>query len=802
MIQKTFDLFLPVFTDVSIAKELDELATCNRVQNIYVWSSVTNFFSVSSSKVKFLPVEQFGDTSMYVDMAERAHADYVVALIKELNPLPSLNALLRMCDAMVDNSSMLYSDYSKTVNGVCEPAPAIDYQFGSLRNDFDFGSVVVYRTSALKGYILQNLEYTKYAGFYQLRLAMSRMGNIQHLAENLYTAKEPDARKSGEKQFDYVNPAQRNVQVEMESVCTAHLKSIGGYLTPFKYTETDLSIGDFPVEASVVIPVLNRASTIADAIRSVLAQKCSFAFNILVVDNYSTDETGKIVDSFNDERVRHIVPEQFDLGIGGCWNLAVNSEYCGRFAVQLDSDDLYSDENTLQRVVDGFYEQRCAMLIGSYRICNFDLETLPPGIIDHREWSEENGRNNALRINGLGAPRAFFTPVIREVGFPNVSYGEDYAVGLQISRNYRIGRIYDVLYLCRRWGGNSDAALSHQKVNMHNYYKDSLRTNELNARMALVKRMQKPSFGALTSFFDNQLNVWPHVAERFSALERVSIRNLDCGVVLQYNPDRIVSAAAKVDDKSIEKRPCFLCRNNRPKEQITEQTLVNVEVLVNPYPILPYHFTLPLDNHVPQCLISVLGDMLALAKRWNKMAIFYNGAKCGASAPDHAHLQAVRATDIPLLGKSWRNRLWRNSYPVFATGGNIIYRITSYIVPLYVVESVDADSSITLIKRFMRALPLCDNEKEPRINVLSVYRKGKGYLTYIFPRAKHRPACYLSASENRRMISPGLLDMAGLVITPLKEDFETISEQEVVSILREVAIDENMALDVEQNLNE
>lgn len=802
MIQKTFDLFLPVFTDAFPMAELCELANCNSVNNIYVWSAALNPFDTFSSKIKVLPIDVFGDSSMYFDMAKRAQSEYVVLFTKELSPLPSLDTLLRMCDAMRNDSSMLYSDYSKVVNGACEPAPTIDYQFGSLRNDFCFGSVVILRTSTLKEYVKENLPYSKFAGFYQLRLAMSRLGNLQHLPENLYVENEYDNRKSGEKQFDYVNPAQRDVQIDMECVCTDHLKRIGGYLPPYKYTEIDLSNGDFPVEASVVIPVLNRASTIADAIRSVLAQKCSFPFNILVVDNHSTDGTGLIIDSFSDERVHHIVPKQLNLGIGGCWNLAVNNKNCGRFAVQLDSDDLYSDENTLQRVVDGFYEQKCAMLIGSYRICNFELQTLPPGVIDHREWSEENGRNNALRINGLGAPRAFYTPIIRQIGFPNVSYGEDYAVGLQISRNYRIGRIYDVLYLCRRWDGNSDAALSHQKVNAHNTYKDSLRTKELHARVSLVKKMQKPSFLSLQKFYDKQLSLWNDVARRFNALNNVSVRNLDSGLVLQYNPDRIISASAKVDKESIKKRPCFLCKKNRPKEQIAENTLGNIEVLVNPYPILPSHFTLPLSNHTPQTLMAMYSDMLTLAKRWQKMAIFYNGEKCGASAPDHAHLQAVRSNDIPLLGKMWKNKLWQNAYPVLATNGNIIYRIISYVVPLYVIEAVDLNGSIELMRQLMQALPLYDDEKEPRMNVLSVYRREKGYLTYIFPRAKHRPDCYFSADEDNCMISPGLLDMAGLVIMPREQDFINATEAKVISVLREVAIDENEALDVEQKLGD
>ncbi|MBQ5627600.1 MAG: glycosyltransferase family 2 protein, partial [Bacteroidaceae bacterium] len=381
-------------------------------------------------------------TTCFKEIAGRAKADFLLLIGKDGVAVDD-EQLDAMANAMPADAVMGYSHYRKKVDGNVTDAPTIDLQAGSLRNDFDFGPVVLFRVEALKRYLELRLDEYTYAGFYQLRLAMERIGKIYHHPEYVYTVDEDDTRKSGEKQFDYVNPAQRDVQIEMEQVCTAHLKAIDAWLMPCKYDRIDLSAGDFPVEASVVIPVLNRESTIADAITSVLKQKCSFAFNILVVDNHSTDRTPQIIDSFADERVVHIIPSRNDLGIGGCWNLAVNDARCGRFAVQLDSDDIYSDENTLQHIVDGFYEQQCAMLIGSYRICDFELNTLPPGVIDHAEWTEENGRNNALRINGLGAPRAFYTPVLREVKVPNTSYGEDYALGLNFSRKYQIGRVYD-----------------------------------------------------------------------------------------------------------------------------------------------------------------------------------------------------------------------------------------------------------------------------------------------------------------------------------------------------------------------
>ena len=319
-------------------------------------------------------------------------------------------------------------------------------------------------------------------------MKLSQLYALVHANEYLYSEVEEDNRKSGEKQFDYVDPRNRDRQIEMEKACTQHLKEIGGYLEP-NFKDIDFNQGDFEVEASVIIPVRNRAATISAAIESVLKQQTSFKFNIIIIDNHSTDGTTEAIDAFKaDERVVHLVPERNDLGIGGCWNYGVNDARCGKFAVQLDSDDLYKDEHTLQTIVNAFYEQKCAMVIGSYMMTDFDLNELPPGVIDHKEWTPDNGRNNALRINGLGAPRAFYTPVLRAIGLPNTSYGEDYAMGLNISRQYQIGRIYDVLYLCRRWGGNSDAALSIEKVNANNLYKDRIRTWELEARIAANKQ--------------------------------------------------------------------------------------------------------------------------------------------------------------------------------------------------------------------------------------------------------------------------------------------------------------------------
>ena len=726
-------------------------------------------------------------TSRVKDAAAAAKGDFLLFIGKDGVCVDDVK-LDEMCLAMPEEAVMAYSHYRKIVNGEPADAPTIDLQPGSLRNDFDFGPLMLFRVKALERYLEMQLGDYRYAGLYQLRLAMERIGKVYHHCDYVYTVDEDDMRKSGEKQFDYVNPAQREVQVEMEKVCTHHLKEIKAWLPPCKYKEIDLSIGDFPVEASVIIPVLNRESTIGDAIASVLGQKTDFTFNILVVDNHSTDRTGEIIDSFGDGRVVHVKPARKDLGIGGCWELAVNDARCGRFAVQLDSDDIYSDENTLQRVVDAFHEQQCAMLVGTYRICDFELNTLPPGVIDHREWTEENGRNNALRINGLGAPRAFFTPVIREVGFPNVSYGEDYAVGLQISRNYKIGRIYDVLYLCRRWGGNSDAALSHEKVNAHNLYKDSLRTAELEARQALIASMETLSREEVDAFFESQLACWPQAAERFSALSTVKVRELECGIKLQYNPSRAVSTAAKVDAASLAQRPCFLCASNRPTEQVSKMAMGAFEVLVNPYPILPFHLTLAAKEHKPQLFAPMYADMLNLAREWSGIALFYNGAKCGASAPDHAHLQAVRCSDVPLFDETWHEIISSGCEPVYVHEDGAIYNVRGYVVPLFMVVASTVSHSIAMTKRLLSAMPMGGNDKEPMMNVFVQYDPTEGYVTYVLPRALHRPSCYNVQGDGQRLVSPGALDMAGVMVTPRECDFLSIDSDEAVAILREVAL--------------
>ena len=423
--------------------------------------------------------------------AETLTEDFILINIKPFPYELGYLALERFAEvAEYTGADMLYSDHYELVatsDGKKERRrhPAIDCQRGALRDDFDFGPVMVFRAESFRKAVAQmDVDYS-FGAMYDLRL---RMDKIVHIGEFLYTEVETDLRKSGEKQFDYVNPRNREVQVEMEKICTAYLKRAGAYIAPgFKQVEKDDSMTS-AVTASVVIPVFNRVRTVADAVKSALSQKCDFGYNVIVVDNHSTDGTSDVLAGIYDPRLVVIVPERLDLGIGGCWNTAVHDSRCGTYAVQLDSDDVYKDEMTLQKVVDVFRKEGCGMVIGSYEMTDFNMNPLPPGIIDHKEWTDDNGRNNALRINGLGAPRAFYVPLLRKMNFPNVSYGEDYAVGLRISREYRIGRIYEPIYCCRRWEGNSDAALDIVKVNANNLYKDSIRTWEFEARLAMNGR--------------------------------------------------------------------------------------------------------------------------------------------------------------------------------------------------------------------------------------------------------------------------------------------------------------------------
>ena len=437
--------------------------------------------SDSFTGVTILSGVSLRSTQTLRSIAEAASEKFILIYTKDQPLEMGLFALDRFIAVADDTKAdMLYADHLELIDGQRRKHPLIECQAGALRDDFDFGSVLVFRTSSFRKAVRAMENDYEWGALYDLRL---RMKKIVHVNEYLYTEVETDTRKSGEKQFDYVDPKNRAVQIEMEQICTEHLKRIGAYLEP-KFKDVEFT-GGFPVTASVVIPVYNRVRTVKDAVESALSQKCDFPFNVIVVDNHSTDGTTKLLEEIaaKDARLIHIVPAKYDLGIGGCWNLAVHDKACGEFAVQLDSDDVYSGTDTLAKIVSAFREQNCAMVVGTYQMTDFDMQPIPPGVIDHREWTEDNGRNNALRVNGLGAPRAFWTPLLRTINLPNTSYGEDYALGLRISREYRIGRIYDVLYCCRRWEGNSDAALDIERVNANNLYKDRIRTWELAARM-------------------------------------------------------------------------------------------------------------------------------------------------------------------------------------------------------------------------------------------------------------------------------------------------------------------------------
>ncbi|MBF1079093.1 MAG: glycosyltransferase family 2 protein [Prevotellaceae bacterium] len=430
------------------------------------------------------------------DIANKATAPYTLLYLKgqfiKLGYL-ALDRMLALAD--ITKAGMIYADhYNIAADGTRSEAPVIDYQAGSLRDDFNFGSVLLFRTESLKEAASMMKADYQAAGFYDLRLKLTEKYSLEHINEYLYSEVELDTRKTGEKLFDYVDPKNRASQIEMEQAATEYLKEVGGYLKP-GFKDVDITEGEFPVEMTVMIPVRNRIRTIRDAIDSALQQKTTFKYNVFVVENgpecHSTDGTTEAVDEYTDPRLIHVVTERRDLCVGGSWNLAAHDPRCGRFIVQLDSDDVYLDENTLQKFYDAFQEQKVAMLIGSYVLTDINKNILPPGKIDHAEWTPENGRNNALRINGLGAPRAFFTPVLRSIPMPNVNYGEDYALGLAISRHYLIGRIYDPLYCCRRWDDNSDGDLSIEKENKNNTYKDRIRTWELQARIALNKNNEK-----------------------------------------------------------------------------------------------------------------------------------------------------------------------------------------------------------------------------------------------------------------------------------------------------------------------
>lgn len=790
--REKIDLFLPCEYIDDAQNALSVLHEYKTVQHIHFLVSAD--FAAHHQVPEgctFVITDRLESSNTIVSIAENTDADYVMICTRHTTIGWGNNTLERFLRVADDTDAvMVYADHYKMVEGKMEKHPVIDYQSGSLRDDFDFGSLWCIKAQALADYIAQpDREEYQFAALYDLRLYLSRVGEIFHLNEFLYSEAELDTRKSGEKQFDYVNPRNREVQIEMEKACTQHLGKVGALIDTTFYRQPDFGEQDFEYEASVIIPVFNREKTVADAVKSALGQKASFKFNVIVVNNHSTDRTGEILDELKVDNLIQIVPERTDLGIGGCWNEAINSSFCGKFAVQLDSDDLYSSPKTLQKIVDAFYKQKAAMIIGSYRMCDFDLNTLPPGLIDHKEWTDENGCNNALRINGLGAPRAFFTPLVRQIQFPNTSYGEDYALGLAFSRRYRIGRIYDELYLCRRWGGNSDAALSVEKMNANNLYKDRLRTMELKARQHMLQgKADIMEDSSISRFFNRQLEVWTDARHRFRDLKHVETRQFSDQLKLQWNPARIVSTGAKIDKKTLGERPCFLCDKNRPKEQMSKQIDEKFHLLVNPFPILPVHFTIPARKHQPQLIYKNYGEMHRFISLHSDLMVFYNGPKCGASAPDHLHFQAGTNGILPLQ-TNWQ-RLSRNLTDIISLNDEEkISVVRDFIVPAFVIISKSAESDEALFRRLYKAMPQRGDETEPMMNIIS-WRKGEEFISVVIPREKHRPEAYFAEGDAQFVVSPGALDMSGLIITPREEDFRKLTEEKALSLLQECGVSE------------
>ena len=692
--------------------------------------------------------------------------------------------------------------------------PLIDYQQGSIRDDFNFGPLLLFSCSAIKIAIQKYgpLPSEENAALYDLRLKISAEHDLIHVPEFLYTVsvdKQKKIKKSDRKAeapFAYVAKENFNRQKKLEKIATNHLKRLGAYLSPRRKI-INREPHDLQWNVSIVIPVLNRKETIADALNSALEQKTNFAFNVIVVDNHSMDGTSDILKKFAAKypHVHHIIPSRHDLGIGGCWNEAIYSSHCGHYSIQLDSDDLYSSKKTLQKIVDTLRRNNYAMVIGSYTIVNKSLKKIPPGLIAHKEWTQANGHNNALRINGLGAPRAFNTSVIREIGFPNVSYGEDYAVALRIAREYKIGRIYESLYLCRRWTDNTDAGLSVEKQNRNDLYKDKLRTAEIEARKLINKEKPLPDSNRIFAEFnggkdsslpllcqrlyDSQKKSWPQLAAACRDLASAQTRKLsgeNYKVILQYNPARAVSSGAAVDKESIKKRPCFLCDNNLPREQLGVLYRGQYLILCNPAPIFEKHFTIVSLRHEQQAIASSVDWLLRLSADLPDYSAFYNGPACGASAPDHLHFQTIPKNVLPFL------REFKKLSPVQGKS-SVRYSLGKDFDRSFIV--LESKNAKALTKHFLRLLKtaqkILTTNDEPLVNVICTYT-GDCWSLVTFLRRKHRPDSYFAKGENRIFISPGAVDMAGVIITPRLDDYNRLDCNTIRDIYQEVSLPEDI----------
>ncbi|MEN6360910.1 MAG: DUF4922 domain-containing protein [Smithella sp.] len=798
-------------------------------------------------------------------------SDYLLVMDAATDVSCDLRALRRLVAVARDTGAgMIYSDYFDNRDGHFTGHPLNDYQPGSLSDTFNFGPFFMLSTAAIQ-FALQKygtLPFDPDEAFYDLRLKISIDYHLIHIPEFLYTVsakKRKNAKTAGGKTdalFAYV--ARENVvrQKKMEMIATRHLKRIGAHLSA-PTGLADKNPEDLLWKASIVIPVLNRKKTIADALTSALGQKTDFPFNILVLDNHSTDGTTEILKQYAVKypHIHHLIPRRHDLGIGGCWNEAIDSPFCGRYAVQLDSDDLYASPQTLQKTVNALRKGPYAMVVGSYTLVNERLKAIPPGLIDHREWTNRNGHNNLLRVGGIGAPRAFDTTILRRIGFPNVSYGEDYAVALRLSREYRIGRIYESLYLCRRWTDNTDAGLSVEKQNRNDDYKDKLRTIEIKARQQINEKEKSiqnindknqkayrhsraggnpeflntgfpvalrlpgmtneavaapfqtadrqtvssasrapnrifaefPGNGSTTlsvlcrTFFESQKKSWPALASACRELEAVRQKKVSCGtysVTLQYNPARSISSGAAVDPESIKKRPCFLCADHRPARQSGILYRNHYWILCNPAPIFPHHFTIASLAHKPQEITSSLDNLLQIASDASPdYTVFYNGPACGASAPDHLHFQLIPLDAIPFL-----NEL--EEQPAVKRASSLSRPEKGLDRSIVILRSKDPGILKAHFQRLLKAFQkLSRIGDEPLLNVFCVQRNDAWIIT-VFLRRKHRPDAYFAEGENRIFISPGAIDMAGVVITPQIKDYERLDGDALRKIYREVSLDE------------
>lgn len=800
------DCYLPAAEWSELNETIRSLCESEIVGDVYVVGAETlediPVEGVWSEKCKWLkgafPLTHVSNLSL---MSEKSAEDSYILLYTQPNRLKlGYRAIERMKRVMDDtHAKMIYSDYGilEQDGQLREICTLTDFCGGSVRSDFDFGPLWMVRQDLLKEVcsfvqeepeLKENAYVKQFGGAYLLALS-TLLDNKSicpfHIDEVLYCTTAHDARSAAEKQFDYVSPKGTAEGKGMEQIFTSFLRRCGAYIDATDLLDADLTEGEFDYEASVIIPVRNRVRTIADAVRSALSQETDFDFNVIVVDNHSTDGTTEVLNQLAAEssRVLHLIPARTDLGIGGCWNLAIHHKSCGKFAVQLDSDDLYSSPHTLKIMVDAFYQQKVAMVVGAYQITDFNLNPLPPGVIDHREWTPENGHNNLLRVNGIGAPRAFSTQVLRQsVEIPNISYGEDYSIGLQMSRFYRIGRVYDVVYLCRRWEGNSDSNLSREKQNANNCLKDKLRLIELKARMS-----SKMSASLCKTEFDRQLEDWPEARMNFAHMKQSArrvFRHGDIQLLMQYNAHRKASVTADVT--KLEERPCFLCAENRPKEQRVLGREKNVEILVNPYPVLDGHLTVATVQHVPQNIDLLYSMMLELSARYGENFVtFYNGPRCGASAPNHAHFQVVEGGNVlPLLVGETSFR-YEEIASLSDQSGSVSFLTAGYPVTPFRLWAKTTRSAALLLKSVCSVLPAEDGE--PMMNVVVSYKKKVGWVTYLFPRRKHRPDCYYAQGEGRLLVSPASLEMCGFFPIVKQEDFEKLNGLTLASILVEVS---------------